>query len=133
MSDWVWWILIGSLLGVFEGFGGGLRRVLGAWQHRGNLKGRLKAAERLAVERADQLNQVLITDPSGHRALVDRVEGQERLWDLLTRVQATDRAVPQLPQGLADEIDAALAARRVPSRVDPRIVKTTRPSSRRAR
>ncbi len=119
MSDWVWWLLIGSAIGVFDGFGRGFGKAMDAWKHRGRLKGRLEAAEKLAAERAHQVNQLLITDPAGNRALVERVEGQERLWDLLTRVQATDRAVPQLPQALADDIDEALAARRpTPSPVD---------------
>jgi len=113
VSDWIWWIFLGGIFGVFEGLGGGLKGLAKAWQYRGDLKKRLREAERVSAERGHQVKQLLITDPAGNRALVARVEGQERLWDLLTRVHAADQAYPQLPQALADEVSGALAERRV--------------------
>lgn len=98
---------ITTLVVLFLLFGGGevVVRLFGPMLSGRKTIARLKAenkALRRDVERSDLFAQRMI-DSSG-AAVVTNPRHEALLW----RVQATDTAAPQLPQGLRDDIDAVL-------------------------
>jgi len=112
------------IVSVGSSIGEGLRRGLSGRRANQRLRGELKATKaevaRLHESRSTAVPALAAgqsADPAGvaalaglaRSALADRMHA----LDLLTQVQATDRAWPQLPQELRDEIDAALLRLRV--------------------
>lgn len=106
----------GWLLFVFLFFGGGdvLGRALSGRRKNARLKGEVETLQR----ENDRLNELLTSamgsGPDGPRVaeLVEQartaLDDRSELMDLVTQVQSTDRAVPQLPQELRDQIDQVL-------------------------
>ncbi|WP_280425482.1 hypothetical protein [Nocardia carnea] len=113
MSEAIIWIVI--LLFLFGGgIGGAIFELLDNHKKRAALKRELNAAHKDNERLQQQLDKALNTTPGGPdvAAMIQQarlaIDERAVLIDALTRVQATDSVVPQLPQAVRDFVDEAL-------------------------
>lgn len=115
VNDWGWLLVFALFAGGGDAFG----RALSGRRANQKLRGELKAtkAENARIhELMSNTTRALGSGQGGDSADVAALAEQARValddralvLDLLSQIQATDRAWPQLPQDLRDEIDRAL-------------------------
>jgi hypothetical protein len=110
IDSWGWLLILcgGSAIA------NGIARVLDGRRKRAVLQVQLEAEQKWVGRLEDQLESAL--ESSGGKSTKftkNMVKNNSVMFYLLSRVQATDQAYPQLPQELRDELDRILLRYRV--------------------